>query len=84
MNIQIIYCSTWSNNKSKATSLVALIKERLSIQSTMVAGSIGQFDIVVDGKTILQRGGNFFTRMFGAGYPDFEEVIDALKKYQAS
>lgn len=82
MKVEIIYCLRWSGNKSKATSLVALIKERLGIEATMKTGTTGQFDVVINGKTILQRGGNVITRMFGAGYPDFEQVLNIVKEYQ--
>ncbi len=28
-----------------------------------------------DGVTVASRGGNWFTRQFGAGYPDFDEIV---------
>jgi hypothetical protein len=39
--------------------------------------------VVADGETIAQRGGNWLTRQFGAGYPDFEGVIEELEKRRA-
>jgi hypothetical protein len=41
-------------------------------------GKTGQFDVLVDGETIVTRGGNWFTRKLGAGYPDFQGVIERL------
>jgi hypothetical protein len=29
---------------------------------------------------IAERGGNFITRSFGAGYPDLESVVEKLEK----
>jgi hypothetical protein len=57
---------------------VALIKQRLGIDAAASPGKTGQFDVVADGTKIAQRGGNWFTRMFGAGYPDFNGVVDLL------
>lgn len=34
--------------------------------------------MLVDGEPVVQRGGNWFTRKLGAGYPDFERVVAVL------
>jgi len=70
------------NNTQKATSLVALIKEKLGANAQMRPGATGQFEVLVDGKSIVQRGGNWLTRSFGAGYPDFDRVVDLLKAHK--
>ena len=48
------------------------------------SGSPGQFEVFADGEKIAERGGNWFTRSFGAGYPDLESVVEQLKKRSAS
>jgi len=68
------------NNKAKATSLVALIKKRLDIEASTRPGKTGQFEVRVDGKQIVVRGGNWLTRRLGAGYPSLESVVDQLAK----
>jgi hypothetical protein len=60
--------------------LAALIKERLELDAELVVGRKGQFDVVADGDLIASRGGNWFTRQFGAGYPDFDEVVALVSK----
>jgi hypothetical protein len=57
-----------------------MIKERLNIDTALESGKTGQFDVIADGETIAFRGGNWFTRRLGAGWPDLEVVVDALKK----
>jgi len=57
---------------------VALIKQRLNIEAICTPGKTGQFDVIVDGERIAERGGNWFTRSLGAGYPDLEKVIEQL------
>jgi len=63
---------------------VTLIKQRLGMEAVLKPGKIGQFNVIADGKTIAERGGNWFTRIFGAGYPDLETVVEQLEKHRAS
>ena len=63
---------------------MALIKERFGVDAVRTAGQPGQFDIIADGKRVAERGGNWFTRSLGAGYPDPETVIAQLEKHRAS
>ena len=58
-----------------------LIKNRLSVDVVLVPGKTGQFDVVADGEKIAERGGNWLTRSFGAGYPDLESVVEKLEKH---
>jgi len=62
---------------------VALIKKRLDIEVVATPGKTGQFDVIADGRRIAERGGNWFTRGFGAGYPDLDGVVDQLEKHRA-
>jgi predicted Rdx family selenoprotein len=59
---------------------VALVRKRLGLEVVAFPGSKGQFEVIVDGKTIAERGGNWLTRRFGAGYPDLDRVIERLEK----
>lgn len=63
---------------------MALIKKRFGIDAVTVPGSTGQFEVIVDGERIAERGGNWFTRSFGAGYPDLDSVIEQLQEHRAS
>jgi hypothetical protein len=45
-------------------------------------GKTGEFVVIADGEKVAQRGGNWFTRKFGAGYPDLEEVVERLAEKQ--
>lgn len=72
------------NNKTKATSLAALIKKHLNIDAVIAPGKTGQFEVIADGKRIAERGGNWFTRSFGAGYPDLDHLVELLKNIVTS
>jgi hypothetical protein len=60
-----------------------MIKQRLGIEPVVTPGNTGQFDVIADGETVAQRGGNWLTRSFGAGYPDLNGVVDKLQKRNA-
>jgi hypothetical protein len=57
-----------------------MIKKRLGIDAVVTPGETGQFTVLADGEIIADRGGNWFTRSFGAGYPDLNSVVDQLEK----
>jgi len=57
---------------------VARIKQRLNIEAVCTPGKTGQFDVIADGERIAERGGNWLTRSFGAGYPDLEKLVEQL------
>ena len=57
-----------------------MIKKRLGIDAVVTPGKTGQFDVLADGEKVVERGGNWFTRSFGAGYPDLDSVVDQLQK----
>ena len=59
---------------------MALVKERLGLDVVTVPGSKGQFEVIADGRTIAERGGNWLTRRFGGGYPDLDKLVDRLVK----
>ncbi|MGB9432935.1 MAG: hypothetical protein WBQ89_11885 [Candidatus Acidiferrum sp.] len=57
---------------------MTLIKQPLNIEAVCTLGKTGQLDVIADGERIAERGGNWLTRSFGAGYPDLEKVIEQL------
>ena len=57
-----------------------MIKKRLGIDAVITPGKTGQFDVLADGEKVVERGGNWLTRSFGAGYPDLNGVVDQLQK----
>lgn len=57
---------------------MTLIKQRLNIEAVCTPGKTGQFEVIAGGERIAERGGNWLTRSFGAGYPDLKKVIEQL------
>ena len=44
------------------------------------AGSLGQFDVVVDGEVIARRKPGLLARLLGGGWPEPEAVIAAIEQ----
>ena len=63
---------------------MALIRKHLNMEAVLTPGKTGQFEVIADGQKIAERGGNWLTRQFGAGYPDLDGVVEQLKKHGAS
>jgi hypothetical protein len=61
---------------------VALVKRRLGIEPVLIPGKTGQFEVIANGERIAERGGNWFTRMLGGGYPDLDGVVEQLEKFR--
>jgi hypothetical protein len=59
---------------------VTLIKKRFNIEPAITSGKTGQFEVIADGEKIAERGGNWLTRSFGAGYPDLDSVVEQIEK----
>lgn len=62
---------------------MAQIKKRLDIDAVCTPGKTGQFEVIADGERVAERGGNWLTRKFGAGYPDLDSVVEELAKRRA-
>jgi hypothetical protein len=69
-----------TEQQAKVASLATLIKKRLGIETMITPGSTGQFEMYADGERVAGRGGNWFTRSFGAGYPDLDGMVEQLEK----
>jgi hypothetical protein len=61
---------------------VNLIKNRPNMEVVLTPGKTGQFDVFADGEKIAERGGNWLTRSFGAGYPDLDGVVEKLERHR--
>jgi len=79
MIIEIISCPTRRGNQAKSARLATLIKNGLGITPSIIHDKSGQFEVRVDGQKVVERRGIWLTRLFGAGYPDLDRVVELLK-----
>ena len=71
MNISITYCTRW-NYLPRASSLAARISKELGIESELIKGDNGIFDVIADGKLL-------FSKYKSDRYPEEDEVIALLR-----
>ena len=72
MNIKIYYCVVW-NYKPSAVSLAAELKASFGVDSKLISGEKGDFEVVVDGKTV-------FSKKKLSRFPETGEVTERLRE----
>ena len=73
MNIKIYYCVVW-NYKPSAVSLAAELKASYGVDSELLSGEKGDFEVVVDGKTV-------FSKKKLSRFPEPGEVTETLREW---
>ena len=79
MKVTIIHCPTWKSYVPKVASYAAEIKEALGIEVAIETGSRGQFDVLVNGQTVVSRKGGLMAMLTRKPWPAEDEVITAIK-----
>ena len=72
MEIKINYCTVW-NYLPRAAGLAEKIKKELGMDSKLIPGTKGVYDIIVDDTTI-------YSKQQTKKFPDNEEIINLIKK----
>lgn len=52
--------------------------------AAVAAGLKTGSEVLADGQMIAKRSENWFTRSFGAGYPDLDSLVEQLEKHRTS
>ena len=73
MNIKIYYCVVW-NYKPSAVSLATELKVSFGVDSKLISGEKGDFEVVVDGKTV-------FSKKKLSRFPRPGEVTETLREW---
>ena len=73
MNIKIYYCVVW-NYKPSAVSLAAELKASFGVDTELISGEKGDFEVVVDGKTV-------FSKKKLSRFPEPGEVTETLREW---
>lgn len=77
MNIAITYCTQW-NYEPKAASLAAELKEKFDVETELVGGGGGIFDVFADGQLIFSKHAE------GDEFPEHQEVIRRLNEHKTN
>jgi hypothetical protein len=63
--------------------LAAELERELGTAVECLPGSVGQFDVELDGEVVSSRGGGYWSRLFGGGWPESSDVVAAIRRRQA-
>ena len=62
--------------------MAATIHSETGLDAELVGGSLGQFDVELDGKLIASKKGGLLASPASGGWPDPQRVIDEIEKRQ--
>ena len=74
MDIKIYYCVVW-NYKPSAVSLATELKASFGVVPELLSGEKGDFEVVVDGKTV-------FSKKKLSRFPEPGEVTETLREWK--
>ena len=69
MKVQITYCAP-CGYKPRAVKAATALKDKLSVETELIPGHGGIFEVSVDGKVVAQK-----TRM---GFPGVDEIVNCV------
>ena len=56
-----------------------MIREKLGASVDLRKGRTGQFEIVVDGRTVISRKGGLLAKLIGRPWPTDDDVLAAVR-----
>lgn len=80
MNVRIEHCTVCWGYRDRALALAEELRKQLSATVEVVGGTLGQFDVRVDGRLISSRGDNLLARMKPPRLPDISDVVAAIER----
>ncbi len=78
MDARITHCTLCWGYRERAVAIAEALREEYAANVEIVGGSLGQFDVVVDGKVIVSRGKNIAARIKPPRLPDVGSVLAAI------
>lgn len=60
-------------------SYAAAIRDALGIDPEIETGARGQFDVLVNGSTVISRQGGLLALLLRKPWPDSDAVVDAVR-----
>lgn len=56
-----------------------MIRDRIGVRVELVKGRQGQFEVQVDGRTVVSRKGGLVARLTNRPWPTGDEVVEAVR-----
>lgn len=80
MDVRIEHCTVCWGYRDRARVLAEALRKRFGANVEVADGTLGQFDVRVDGKLITSRGGTLLARIKPPRLPDVSDVITAIQR----
>jgi selT/selW/selH-like putative selenoprotein len=80
MDVGIEHCTVCWGYRDRALALAEALRAQFDAKVDVMDGTLGQFDVRVDGKLIWSRGENLLARMKPPRLPDISEVVTAIER----
>jgi predicted Rdx family selenoprotein len=83
VDVRIEHCTLCWGYRDRALVVAEALRKRFDAKVDVVDGTLGQFDVHVDGKLISSRGANFLARVKPPRLPKVSDIVAAIER-QAS
>lgn len=80
MEVRIEHCTVCWGYRGRALALAEELRKQLGATVEIVGGTLGQFDVRVDGKLISSRGDTLVARIKPPRLPDIDDVVAAIER----
>lgn len=80
MDVRIEHCTVCWGYRDRALALAEEVRKRFGAKVEVVDGTLGQFDVRVDGQLIASRGESLLARIKPPRLPNVSDVIDAIER----
>lgn len=84
MNVRIAYCTVCWGYRDRALSLAETLRKRFGANVEVLGGTLGQFDVSVDGKLISSRGKSLLARSRPPRLPEISELVAAIERQDSA
>lgn len=83
MDVRIAHCTVCWGYRDRALALGDALRKRFGANVDVVGGTLGQFDVRVDGKLVASRGASLLARMKPPRLPEVAQVIAAIERQRS-
>ena len=80
MDVRIEHCTVCWGYRDRALVLAEALRKRFGANVEVVGGTLGQFDVCVDGELVSSRGGNLLARIKPPRLPEVSDVIALVQR----
>jgi SAM-dependent methyltransferase len=80
MDVRIEHCTVCWGYRDRALALAEELRKQLGATVEIVGGTLGQFDVRVDGKLISSRGDTLVARIKPPRLPDVADVVATIER----